>query len=51
MKEEINEIMYEHLKMLADAAENCMDEDLESITTAMVATAKFLIGDKDDKEE
>lgn len=51
MKEEINEIMYEHLKILADAAENCMDEDLESITSAMVSTAKFLTESKSDEEK
>ena len=59
--EKIKEIMYlilwgldkkyDHLKMLADTAEDCMDEDLESITSAMVSTAKFLTESKSDEEK
>lgn len=47
----IKEIMFDHLKMLADTAEDCMDEDLESITSAMVSTAKFLTESKSDEEK
>ncbi|MDO5125343.1 MAG: hypothetical protein Q4D35_03085 [Ruminococcus sp.] len=42
MTDEVKDIMFEHLKMLSDTAEDCMDEYLESITVAMVSTARFL---------
>lgn len=51
MSEQVKAIMFEHLEMLADAAENCLDEYLESITMSMVATARFLTEDKNSKEK
>jgi hypothetical protein len=42
--DEVNEIMLEHLKLLAEAAEDCEDKNLGIITTAMIETAAFLHG-------
>lgn len=42
MIDEVNKIMFEHLKMLTESAEDCLEEYLESITVAMVSTARFL---------
>lgn len=42
-KTEVNEIMSEHLKLLAESAEECKEENLLQITQAMVATSAFII--------
>ncbi|MGN1114312.1 MAG: hypothetical protein ACI4RC_04245 [Oscillospiraceae bacterium] len=49
MNEQLNKIMMEHLELLADAAENCSDGDLESITNAMISTASFLNSNNSDE--
>ncbi len=46
MKDEVKEIMFEHLKSLQDAANECDDEMLEPITRAMVMTAGFLTSEE-----
>ncbi len=42
MDEIVHDIMLEHLKNLKDAAEECEDENLGLITSAMINTAEFL---------
>ena len=51
MKDEVKEIMLEHLKLLQEAAEKCEDEMLEPITRAMVMTAGFLISEEKEPAE
>ena len=41
MIDEVNKIMFEHLELLAETAESCEDDDLGTITQAMVSTARF----------
>lgn len=42
MKNEVKDIILEHLKLLAETAEDCEEENLGTITNAMVAAAYFL---------
>ena len=52
MKDEVKQIMLEHLKLLQEATEECKDEKLESITRAMVMTAGFLTtGEKEPEKQ
>lgn len=44
MENEVRDIMLEHLKLLAETAEDCEEENLGIITKAMVETAYFLTG-------
>ncbi len=41
-KESVYEVLFEHLKNLKQAAEECDDENLGLITSAMINTAEFL---------
>lgn len=43
MGEDVRSVMFEHLKNLKEAAEECEDNILGIITAAMVQTAEFLI--------
>ena len=40
--DEVNKIMLDHLKLLAEAADECDEKNLGIITTAMIETATFL---------
>lgn len=41
-KDSVHEVLFEHLKNLKQAAEECEDHDLGLITSAMIQTAEFL---------
>ncbi len=47
---EVDEIMLEHLKLLAEAAEECDEKNLGIITNAMVSTAYYLTGQKNPQD-
>lgn len=42
-KKDVYTIMYDHLKMLAEAATECEDKELLPITQAMVTTSAFIV--------
>lgn len=51
MENEVRDIMLEHLKLLAETAEDCEEENLGIITKAMVETAYFLTGQENPSDD
>lgn len=43
MEQQVKDIMLEHLKTLKETAEDCEENQINSITNAMISTAEFLI--------
>lgn len=47
MEQQVDDVMLEHLKNLKQAAEECEDDMLQTITNAMCMTAQFLVRKRD----